>query len=64
MYNADAAADEQRAGQLMRRSSTVSEELVPLFKNLRLVVRDKAHASRRWLVELLVSKMFPQIKKL
>jgi hypothetical protein len=46
LYNADAAADEQLAGEYCR-TVPLKNDLQPLFPNLRLVVKDKAHASRR-----------------
>ena len=46
VYASDAAADEQLAGQMLRPNSgrTGSKPQLP---NLRLVIRDAAHASRR-----------------
>lgn len=46
LFNADAAGDEQLAGQYCR-TVPMKNELQPLFPNLRLVVKDKCHASRR-----------------
>ena len=49
VYGADSAADEQFAGQLLRPNSgrTVGKGQLP---NLRVVIRDPAHASRRLFV--------------
>ena len=48
VYASDAAADEQLAGQMLRPNSgrTGSESQLP---NLRLVIRDAAHADKRLL---------------
>lgn len=45
MYDADAAANEQLAGYELRCPSTA---VAPVFPNLKLVVKDKAHAARRF----------------
>lgn len=45
----DAAADETLAGDLMRGRCCIEDEQC-MCPNLRLVVRDKTHASRRSLV--------------
>ena len=43
----DAAADETLAGEMMRGRCCLEDERATMCPNLRLVVRDKTHASRR-----------------
>jgi hypothetical protein len=61
VYASDAAADEQLAGQMLRPDSgrTGSKAQLP---NLRLVIRDAAHASKRLLSRTWCQE--PYIKRL
>ena len=47
VWNSDAAADEQLAGQESKIWSPSSDDVRPLLPSLKFVNRDKAHASRR-----------------
>ena len=48
LFNADAAPDEQLAGKLLRgATSAESQEFTGIFGNLKVLNKDKPHASRR-----------------
>ena len=55
MFDADAATDEQRAGHVLQGKSASASMSSIIFPNLKLVVRDRTHASTRHLRSLLSS---------
>ena len=63
IFNADAAADEQLAGQMLRTKPQDSDMGTDCFPNILIVHKDKAHAARRLTSTIYVSLIASSVSK-